>query len=386
MKRLVILGSTGSVGTQTLDIVRRFPERFRVLALGAGSNWRLLAEQAREFRPELVVIREERYYGELKEAVGKGVEVRAGKEALLRAASLEEADVVVSAIVGMAGLAPTFYALKSGKTVALANKEALVVGGPLILEVLKEGHAKIIPVDSEHSALFQVLKGHRRRDVARLILTASGGPFRTLSVSELKKVTPEMALKHPNWQMGAKITVDSATLMNKGLEVIEAHYLFSVPYERIEVVVHPQSIVHSLVEFKDGSVLAQLSLPDMRIPIAYALSYPERLDLGLKRLSLVEVGCLSFERPDPSRFPCLRLAEEAGRRGGFWPAVLNAANEEAVDAFLKRRIAFTQIPEVIERVLEELSPSGRPETLEDLFAVDELARKKAKEVIKGYGT
>lgn len=384
MKNIVVLGSTGSVGRQTLEVVEEFPDRFRILALTAAGNWKLLAEQARRFRPRVVVILREDLYSPLREALPGETEVLCGERALSEVASHPEADLVVSAIVGMAGLSPTLAALSAGKTVALANKEALVTGGELVRGTLRKSRARILPVDSEHSAIFQVLKGQRRRDLKRIILTASGGPFRTRPRESFACISPEEALKHPRWRMGAKITVDSATLMNKGLEVIEAHYLFRVSYERIRVVIHPESIVHSLVEFRDGSLLAQLSLPDMRLPIAYALSYPERLPLPYPRLSLVEVGRLTFEPPDPERFPCLILAYEAGRRGGFWPVALNAANEVAVAAFLERRLSFDRIPVLIEETLSRLSFSGKPGSLEEILSADRRTRALAERLVEEW--
>ncbi|WP_297057253.1 1-deoxy-D-xylulose-5-phosphate reductoisomerase [Thermosulfurimonas sp.] len=382
MKTLVVLGSTGSVGRQTLEVVEAFPERFRVLGLSAASNWELLAEQARRFRPRVVVIQQEDLYPPLREALPREIEVRVGDRALRELAAHPEAELVVSAIVGLAGLPPTLEALSAGKTVALANKEALVTGGELILRILRERKARILPVDSEHSALFQVLKGHRRREVRRLILTASGGPFRKRPAESFARITPEEALKHPRWRMGAKITVDSATLMNKGLEVIEAHYLFGIPYSRIEVLIHPESIVHSLVEFRDGSLLAQLALPDMRLPIAYALSYPERLPLPYPRLDLTRSGPLTFETPDLEKFPCLALAYEAGKSGGFWPVALNAANEVAVEAFLSRRLGFHLIPVLIQETLSRLSSSGKPGNLEEILAADRRARELAYSLVE----
>ena len=382
MKKLVVLGSTGSVGRQTLEVVSTFPEEFEVLALTAASNWRLLVEQARRFKPRAVVILREEYHPRVREGLPREIEVFSGKKALGEVASWPEAELVVSAIVGIAGLEPTLSALKAGKTVALANKEALVVGGDLIREVRVQTGGRILPVDSEHSALFQVLKGQRRREVSRLILTASGGPFLRMPRERFPEITPEEALKHPRWNMGAKISVDSATLMNKGLEVIEAHYLFEIPYRKIEVVIHPESIVHSLVEFRDGSVLAQMSLPDMRVPIAYALSYPKRLPLPYPRLNLSELGGLSFEPPDLERFPCLRLAYEVGKKGGYYPVIMNAANEEAVKAFLSRRLRFDLLPRVIEETLHRLSFSGKPGSLEEIFEVDIEARNKAREIIR----
>ncbi|RUM89552.1 MAG: 1-deoxy-D-xylulose-5-phosphate reductoisomerase [Thermodesulfatator sp.] len=385
VKQLVILGSTGSIGRQTLEVVSLFPERFKILALTAWRNWRLLAEQARLFRPRMVWIGEASLSEALREALPPQTEVLSGEQALCELAAHPEVDLVLSALVGAAGLAPTLSALSAGKTVALANKEVLVAGGELVLQLLRRRRVRLLPVDSEHAAIFQALKGHRRRDLSRLILTASGGPFRQTPVERFPEITPQEALRHPRWRMGAKITVDSATLMNKGLEVIEAHYLFQVPYKKIEVVVHPESIVHSLVEFRDGSLLAQLSLPDMRLPIAYALSYPERLPLPYPRLDLSALGSLHFEPPDLERFPCLRLAYEAGERGGFWPAALNAANEVAVEAFLSGKLRFSEIPLLIEETLSRLSFSGKPGSLEEIIEADRQARKAAWNWLKERG-
>jgi len=380
-KKIAILGSTGSIGRNTLDVVARFPQRFQVVALAAGENVELLLEQAQRFRPQVISCRHPLLAERIKDQVPPGVELLSGKEGARAVATHPEAELVVSAISGAIGLQPTYWALKAGKDVALANKETLVCAGELIMrEVVRQG-VRLLPVDSEHSAIFQALQGQRREDLARIILTASGGPFRTWPKEELRRVTPEAALKHPNWEMGKKITIDSATLMNKGLEVIEAFHLFQVSLERIEVKIHPQSIVHSLVEYQDGSVLAQLGPPDMRIPIAYALAYPERLPLELPRLDLVAVSPLTFEEPDYDKFSALRLAYEAARVGGTAPAILNAANEEAVEAFLAGRLRFDLIPRVVEMVLEA-TPAGPINSLGDVFDADILARLRAQNLVE----
>ncbi|NPB09285.1 MAG: 1-deoxy-D-xylulose-5-phosphate reductoisomerase [Thermodesulfobacteria bacterium] len=379
-RKIAILGSTGSIGRNTLDVISRFPERFEVVALAAGENVSLLLEQAKRFRPRLVSCKNEALAERIRAELPPGTELLTGKEGAVAVATHPEADLVVSAMVGAVGLLPTYEAVRAGKTLALANKETLVMAGRLVMNEARSRGVKILPVDSEHSAIFQCLSAGRISEVARLILTASGGPFRTRPAEEFRHVTPEEALKHPNWQMGAKITIDSATLMNKGLEVIEAHFLFDVPAEKIEVKVHPQSIVHSLVEFVDGSVIAQLGPPDMRIPIAYALSYPERLPLRLPRLDLVAVSPLTFEEPDLEKFPCLRLAYEALAKGGTAPAVLNAANEVAVEAFLAGRLRFDQIPVLVERVLASV-PVSPGDSLEEVIEADILARIHAEKII-----
>ncbi len=361
MKNIVILGSTGSIGTNALDIIRNHPDKFKVLGLVAGTKSQKLARQTEEFRPKLVVTKED------------------GEEAMIEAATLPEADIVLSAIVGAAGLKPTHAALKAGKTVALANKESLVAAGSVMIRALEEGGGSLIPVDSEHSAIHQVLHG-KKESVARVILTASGGPFLNTPKEDLEKATPEQALKHPNWTMGSKITIDSATLMNKGLEMIEARWLFGFPSEKIRVVIHPQSIVHSFVEYIDGSLLAQLGRPDMRTPIAYALAYPERITTPLPSLSLTEVSPLTFQEPDTEKFPCLRLAREALEKGDSYPCVLNAANEVAVASFLKGEISFTGIPKVVEKVLSLHKPFPL-NSLEDVLEADRLAREYAGTLI-----
>jgi len=380
VKKIAVLGSTGSIGRNTLDIVSRFPERFEVVALAAGENIILLAEQAQKFRPRLVSCKNEALARKLAPLLPAETKLLHGKEGAIACATHPEAEIVVSALVGAIGLLPTYEAIKAGKDIALANKETLVMAGPLVMaEVARQG-VKLLPVDSEHSAIFQALQAGRKEDVSCLILTASGGPFRTRPREEFSSITPEEALKHPNWRMGAKITIDSATLMNKGLEVIEAHFLFGFPPEKIEVKIHPQSIVHSLVEFVDGSLIAHLGIPDMRIPIAYALSFPERLPLGLPRLNLVAASPLTFEEPDLEKFPCLALAYRALELGGTAPAILNAANEVAVEAFLAGRLRFDLIPVLLERTLKEceIKPLRK---LEDVLDADIFARIKAQEIL-----
>lgn len=351
-KRLAILGSTGSIGTQTLGIVSRYPELFTVVALAAGNNAELLMEQARVYRPAKVVIGNEAFYSVVRDGLsGLGIEVLAGREAFDDVASDDGVDTVVAAMVGFAGLRPTAAAVRAGREVALANKETLVVAGEMITGTAAATGSRLLPVDSEHSAIMQCLNGEPHSSVERIILTASGGPFRNTPADRLAKVTPLEALRHPNWSMGSKITIDSATLMNKGLEVIEAHWLFGTPADRIDVLVHPQSIIHSMVQFTDGSIKAQLGVPDMRLPIIYALTYPERVITELPRPSLAEIGTLTFEEPDENRFRCLPLARTALKSGGNMPCALNAANEVAVAAFLREKIGFNDIAATVEHVL-----------------------------------
>jgi len=383
VKRLAILGSTGSVGEQTLEVVAQFPDRFRPVALAAGRRIEKLADQVKQFRPELVSVADEAGVEELRKRVGDEVEIRVGAAGLEDVAT-HPSDLVVAALVGAVGLAPTLAAIRAGRSVALANKEVMVMAGAFVNRTVQEAGVTLLPVDSEHSAIFQALSGQRPQDVARLLLTASGGPFRTWAPERIAKASIEEALAHPNWDMGPKISIDSATLMNKGLEVIEARWLFDVPPERIEVVVHPQSIVHSLVETVDRSVLAQLGLPDMKVPIAVALAYPERLPLDLPRLELAEIGQLDFEEPDLERFPCLGLAFEALAGSEEGPAVLNAANEVSVAAFLEGRVPFPAIAEtnafVLHRHLEERAGA----VVDDLDAVvnaDAWARVQAREAM-----
>ncbi len=377
---LSILGSTGSIGTQALEVVRLFPERFRVRALAAGSDAEALAAQAREFRPDLAALADERAAGRLREMLADtDVRVAAGDAGLEEAAAAEGAGTVVAAIVGFAGLRPTLAALRAGKEVALANKETLVVAGPLVERVAREQHTAVLPIDSEHSAVFQCLVGEPPGSVERLTLTASGGPFRTRPAETFDRITPAEALRHPNWSMGAKNTIDSATLMNKGLEVIEARWLFDVAPERIDVLVQPQSIVHALVAFRDGSVKAQLGAPDMRVPIQYALTFPERWPAPYPRMDWAATARLDFEEPDTERFPCLRLAFEALAAGGAAPAVLNAANEEAVALFLQEEAAFTDIPRLVERALDTVD-APPPESLEALEEADRAGRRAVREL------
>ena len=382
MKRLAVLGSTGSIGVNTLNVVRQFPDRFHVESLSAGRNIGLLREQIAEFRPRVVSVTDPEAASTLRrEADCPGLEVVAGVEGLIAVATLPEVDLVISAIVGAGGLIPTLAAIKAGKGIALANKESLVMAGKIVMDEARKSGVTILPVDSEHSAIFQALAGHRREDVERLVLTASGGPFLNASVSRLQQVTLGEALRHPRWEMGRKITIDSATLMNKGLEVIEAHWLFAMPSERIEVRIHPQSVVHSMVEYIDGSVVAQLGIADMRIPIAYALAYPGRLPLGLPALDLCRQEGLTFSPPDLERFPCLGLAYQALGTGETLPAVLNAANEVAVHAFLEERMKFTDIPLLIRRVMEECEV--RPiRSVEDVLKADHWARERAKALLE----
>lgn len=381
-KGLAVLGSTGSVGVNTLDVVTSHPEKFTVITLAAHSNVELLEQQARQFHPRLVVLFDEEKASLLKQRLsGLDLEVDAGLEGLCRAATYPGVELVMSAVVGSIGLLPTIRAVEAGIHVALANKETLVMAGELVLRPDKPHWGRIIPVDSEHNAIFQALHGHARHDLRRLLLTASGGPFRTWSLEAMQQVRIEDALKHPNWKMGRKITIDSATMMNKGLEVIEAHHLFGVPVKHIQVVVHPQSIIHSMVEFCDGSILAQLGIPDMRIPISYALAYPERLPNALPSLDLFAVQTLHFYPPDPERFACLRLAFEAVRIGGTMPAVLNAANEIAVQAFLDGKIPFLDIPVVIETTMTQHTPTPLREAAVALQA-DHWAREYARAAVK----
>ncbi len=375
MKRLCILGSTGSIGTQTLDVVRKHPDQFRVVALAAGTNLETLAEQVDEFRPVLALLEE----GNFRPPVG--TRFTTGPEGLLEAVCLPEVDMVVNALVGSRGLAPTLAALDAGKTVALANKESLVAGGELVMSRILDEPTRLLPIDSEHSALWQCLRGSATTEVRRLILTASGGPFRGRSRAEMEHATVAEALAHPTWRMGRKITVDSATLMNKGLEAIEAHHLFRLPIERIDIVVHPQSIVHGIAEFIDGSCLAQASRPDMRLPLQVALAWPDRLPEGVEPINWATLGTLGFEPLDAGAFPAPGLAVEAVRRGGAAPAALNAANEEAVAAFLDERLTFGGIVQVVERVLERFTPAP-VFGLEAVLEAERWARGTAQRAIE----
>lgn len=379
MKSISILGSTGSIGTQTLDIVREHPEQFKVIGLAAGSNITLLAEQIREFKPEIVAIRDEQKLADLHGALGNLDDqpiLLAGVGSISEVAGYGSAESVVTGIVGCAGLMPTIAAIKAGKDIALANKETLIAGAPVVLPLIEQYGVKLLPADSEHSAIFQCLQGVPDKGLRKIILTASGGSFRDLPVEKLASVTVQDALKHPNWSMGQKITIDSATLMNKGLEVIEAHYLFGLDYDNIEIVIHPQSIIHSLIELQDTSVLGQLGWADMRLPLLYALSYPERIATNWEPLDLVKVGSLTFREPDHHKYPCMQLAYSAGRAGGCMPAVLNAANEQAVALFLEEKIAFLDIPRLIESVCDRFNTQNKSNpTLDDILNADRWARQ-----------
>ncbi len=381
---VTVLGSTGSIGKNTLDVIERYPDLFRLEALVANRSVDLLIEQAKKMRPRLVVVADPSAYGVLKEGLaGCAIEVAAGEAAVIAAAELPEADIVMAAIVGAAGLKPTLAAVRRGATIALANKECLVCAGALMMAEAARCDARIVPVDSEHSAIFQVFDTAQKDSIEKIILTASGGPFRTLSRAEMTHVTPAQAVSHPNWSMGAKISVDSASMMNKGLELIEAHHLFALPESCIDIVVHPQSAVHSLVAYKDGSVLAQLGCPDMRTPIAYALGWPERLAIPVERLDLVRLSQLTFEKPDEERFPTLRLARQALREGGGACTVLNAANEVAVEFFLNARLGFLGICDVIEETLNRVTLRA-PSTLDQVFDLDRQAREMTRMVIASH--
>jgi 1-deoxy-D-xylulose-5-phosphate reductoisomerase len=385
MKRISVLGSTGSIGCSTLDVIGSYPDEFTVMALAAGRNIALLKNQIERFRPRLAVVIDEEHAHDLRRLLNatETTAVLYGLEGYREAAAISGADLVVSAMVGAVGLIPTLDAIAAGKTIALANKEMLVMAGRIVLREAAEKGVSIIPVDSEHSAIFQCLQGHRREDVKRIILTASGGPFLHLSRKELTTVTPAQALKHPNWTMGKKITIDSATMMNKGLEVIEAGWLFGISVTDIDVVVHPQSIVHSMVEYRDGSVIAQLGLPDMRIPIAYALAFPRRLHRRADPpLDLIRVGALEFFAPDSERFPCLKLAYSAAGIGGTMPAVMNGANECAVQAFIDEKIGFNDICRLVQKVLDRHHAQEEP-TIDAILAADRWAREEVGNMIEG---
>ncbi|NCS56119.1 MAG: 1-deoxy-D-xylulose-5-phosphate reductoisomerase [Microcystis aeruginosa G11-04] len=380
MKKISILGSTGSIGTQTLDIVTDHPDKFQVVGLATGNNIQLLSEQIRQFRPQIVAINNESQLEDLKSLISDldyTPIILAGKEGVIEVARYGDSESVVTGIVGCAGLLPTIAAITAGKDIALANKETLIAGGPVVLPLVEKHRVKLLPADSEHSAIFQCLQGVPTGGLKKIILTASGGAFRDLPVEKLSQVTVADALKHPNWSMGRKITIDSATLMNKGLEVIEAHYLFGVDYNAIDIVIHPQSIIHSLIELQDTSVLAQLGWPDMRLPLLYALSWPERIYTDWEPLNLVKAGSLTFKEPDHQKYPCMGLAYAAGRAGGAMPAVLNAANEQAVALFLEEKISFLDIPRVIEKICDRFTihNSSTP-SLDDILAADNWARQE----------
>ena len=380
-RQITILGSTGSIGTQALQVIEEHSDLYEVYALTANNNVDLLIEQACKFVPDVVVVANETHYGKLRDALAHlPIKVYAGADALADVAAAEPVDMVLASMVGYAGLRPTMNAIRAGKAIALANKETLVVAGELVTQLAVEHRVPILPVDSEHSAIFQCLAGEMGNPIEKILLTASGGPFRTWSIEQLQHATREQALKHPNWDMGAKITIDSASMMNKGFEVIEAKWLFDVAPSQIEVVVHPQSVVHSMVQFADGSVKAQLGTPDMRLPIQYALSYPQRLPLSTERLDFSSLTSLTFEQPDPVRFRNLALSFEALERGGNMACILNAANEVCVAAFLKERVGFLQMSDVIEHTMQRVPFIAKP-TYEDYVATDAEARRIASEMI-----
>lgn len=382
-KQIAILGSTGSIGTQTLDIIEQYPGLFRASVLTAGHNWQLLAEQARKFMPTRVVIADDKAYRPLKDALADlPVQVEAGADSIAAAAALDEVDTVVTAMVGYSGLIPTVSAIKAGKRIALANKETLVVAGELITGLIAGSASDIVPVDSEHSAIFQCLVGEKKSEARKILLTASGGPFRKLPAEDLAKVTVRDALNHPNWSMGAKVTIDSASMMNKGFEMIEAKWLFGCQPDNIEIVVHPQSIVHSMVEFIDGSIKAQLGVPDMHLPIRYALGYPDRLPTETGRLTISQMATLTFEAPDYNKFPLLGFAFDAIRKGGNMPCILNAANEVAVDAFLHSRIKFTDMPVLVDATMAKTDFLSTPD-LTDLIETNTEALKVARGWLAG---
>lgn len=383
MKNIALLGSTGSIGTNVLAVVKQFPKRYKIIGLAAGRNIDLLSRQVIEFDPEIISVIDEDHEKKLASLLPSHYSKRivSGVAGNKKVATLESVDMTVSAIVGAAGLIPTLAAIEAGKDIGLANKETLVMAGRLVMDRVATHGVDLIPIDSEHSAIFQALGAGRKQDVAKIILTASGGPFLEKGLQDLQHVTPEQALAHPNWDMGKKISIDSATLMNKGLEVIEAKWLFDMDVDSIDVVVHPQSIVHSLVEYQDGSVLAQLGVPDMRIPIAYALSYPERLELQLKPLQLSQCANLEFIEPDYKRFPSLQLAFDAIDQGGVAPAVLNGANEVAVEGFLNNRISFPRIAEIVTATMDTVY-QGSEENLDDILAADNSARMHAERLIE----
>ncbi len=384
MKALSLLGSTGSIGTQTLEIVAQYPDQFRIVGMAAGRNIKLFSEQIRQFKPQIVALQDESLLDDLKASIADVTPqpiILSGQAGIVEVARYGDAEVVVTGIVGCAGLLPTIAAIEAGKDIALANKETLIAGGPVVLPLVEKHGVKLLPADSEHSAIFQCLQGVPDRGLRRVILTASGGSFRDKPVEELANVTVADALKHPNWAMGRKITIDSATLMNKGLEVIEAHYLFGVDYDHIDIVIHPQSIIHSMIELQDTSVLAQLGWADMRLPLLYALSYPDRLPTDWEPLDLVKAGNLTFREPDHAKYPCMNLAYAAGRAGGCLPAVLNAANEEAVALFLDEKIKFLEIPTLIEKTIDRFaSQNTLTPSLDDILAADEWGRRTVLDI------
>ncbi|MDP2681270.1 MAG: 1-deoxy-D-xylulose-5-phosphate reductoisomerase [Deltaproteobacteria bacterium] len=387
MKKLAILGSTGSIGQNVLEIVRRYPGRFKILALAAGRNKGLFRRQAEEFKPKIISLSDEKDINELKRDLSYKPKVCCGDDGLLEVAVCNGVDLTVSALVGASGLAPTLAAIKAGKDIALANKEVLVMAGGLVMEEVRKNNINLLPIDSEHSAIFQSLVGHKKKDIKRLILTASGGPFLNLPIKKLLGIKPKQALNHPKWKMGKKVTIDSATLMNKGLEVIEAMWLFDMPPEKISVHVHPQSIVHSMVEYVDGSIMAQLGPTDMKGPISYALTYPDdRINCGVAPLDLCKMDKLIFMEPDEKRFPALQLAYQAIEAGGVMPAILNAADEVAVEAFLAQKIKFTDIPKIVKTTMEKFNnPKSKVHPkLKEILDADRKARERAKEIISAH--
>ncbi len=382
MKRIAILGSTGSIGVNALDVISRHPKEFSVEALAAHSNVILLAHQAKKFHPKIVAICNESKYGELKKLLsGAGIKILCGPAGVEEAARYGDTDLTLVAIVGSAGLIPTLAAIELGKTVALANKEPLVMAGEIITSRAKAKGTRIIPVDSEHSAIFQCLNGHKAADLKKIYLTGSGGPLRQIDAKRFGSLSPEEVINHPKWKMGKKISVDSATMMNKGLEVIEAKWLFGVSVDKINVLIHPEAIIHSMVEFVDGSIMAQLSVTDMRLPILYAFSYPNRIQSFMPTVDFVRLGKFTFGSPDFKKFPCLKMCYEAARRGGSYPVALNAANEEAVSAFLARKIKFTMIPKIIEKIMSLHRPKIKP-TLKEILKIDASTREKARSLIR----
>lgn len=383
MKKIAVLGSTGSIGVNALKLVQSNPEKYRVIALAAGINIDLLLKQIDDFQPIAVAVLQEDLAEELKRRLikGKYPQVFYGTEGFIRIATHAEVDTVVSAITGAAGLLPTYEAIRAGKSIALANKETMVMAGPLVMAEARNQRISIFPIDSEHSAILQCLHGHPRKDLRRVILTGSGGPFRDFSLEQMRNVTPSQALKHPNWDMGPKISIDCATMINKGLEAIEARWFFDLDMDQINILVHPQSIVHSMVEYKDGSIIAQLGIPDMTIPISYALSFPRHIGNILPRLELEDIGTLSFEKPDLERFRCLELALRAARTGGSMPAVMNGANEVAVESFLEGIIGFLDIPDLIEKTMEAHEPYSI-DTIDKVIEADRWARNTGRNILK----
>lgn len=382
MKYISLLGATGSIGQQTLDVIRHHREHFQLVAMSFGQNIELGLKAIHEFQPELVAVQSKEVYEKIRHESPSNVTIKYNDEALIEVATYEKADILVNAVIGSVGLVPTLHAIEAKKNIAIANKETLVTAGHIVTEYAKRNQVQLLPVDSEHSAIFQCLQGETEKNIERLILTASGGSFRDQSREELKDVTVEQALNHPNWSMGAKITIDSATMMNKGLEVIEAHWLFSMPYEQIDVLLHKESIIHSMVEFHDGSVIAQLGTPDMKVPIQFALTYPERLPLSItERLNLAQIGTLHFSQVNFDRFRCLKFAYDSGKIGGTMTTVLNAANEVAVQAFLEGRISFLAIEDLIEQALNQHQVIQNP-SLEEILQVDQMTRAYVQSLIK----